>query len=234
MRTELVRLNPERIVVVGGTGVVSRSVATALRQYTDRPVIRLGGADRYATSRLIAEYAFGNREVSEAYIATGLGFPDALSAAAAAAGRGAPVILVPGGASNAGTATRSLLLSFGLDDIYVAGGTGVVSRSMATWLNGIAPTSRLSGVDRFGTSLAINQHAHSSATDAHLAYAYDFPDALAGSVLAGVRGGPMYSVERTCVPGAMLDHMASIGVEDVTLFGGTGVLRNGVASLSRC
>lgn len=176
------RLNPAKIVVVGGSGVFNSSVISTLRNYTSGSVIRLGGVDRYGTSRKIAQYAFGDREVTEAYVAAGTNFPDALSAAAAAAaaGRGAPVVIVPGTAANAGAATWALLVGFDLDDIYVEGGTGVVSSSMKSWLGGIAPTTRLSGSDRFSTSLAINKQAHASATGAHLAYTDNFPDAFAG------------------------------------------------------
>jgi nucleoside-diphosphate-sugar epimerase len=163
-------LNPAKIVVVGGSGVINSSVISTLRNYTSGSVIRLGGVDRYDTSRKIAPYAFGDREVTEAYVAAGTNFPDALSAAAAAAaaGRGAPVVIVPGTAANAGAATWALLVGFDLDDIYVEGGTGVVSSSMKSWLGGIAPTTRLSGSDRFSTSLAINKQAHASATGARL------------------------------------------------------------------
>ncbi|RZT58061.1 putative cell wall binding repeat protein [Microcella alkaliphila] len=234
VRAELNRLRPQRIIVVGGTGVVSGAVATELRSFaSSRSVTRLGGADRYATSRAIAEFAFPR--ASEAYIATGAGFADALSAGAAGANRAAPVVLVPGTASSVDSATRALLTRMRVSQIYVAGGTGVVSGGVVTSLRTVASVTRLAGADRFATSLAINQQAvRGSANDALVTYGLNFPDALAGSVLAGVRGAPMYIAPTTCVPRDIITHMRSLSVGRVTLLGGTGVLSSDVGRLRPC
>ncbi|MFN3707868.1 cell wall-binding repeat-containing protein [Microcella sp.] len=234
VRAELNRLRPQRIIVVGGTGVVSGAVASELRSFaSSRSVTRLGGADRYATSRAIAEFAFPR--ASEAYIATGSGFADALSAGAAGANRDAPVVLVPGAASSVDSATRSLLTRMRVKQIYVTGGTGVVSSGVVTSLRTVAPVTRLAGPDRFATSLAINQQAvRGTAIDALITYGLNFPDALAGSVLAGVRGAPMYIAPSNCVPGEMVTHMRSLGVGRVILLGGTGVLSSDVGRLRPC
>ncbi|MEO8468971.1 MAG: Ig-like domain-containing protein, partial [Chloroflexota bacterium] len=50
---ELTRLNPGRIVVLGGTGVVSDGVKAALGAYTSGLVTRLAGASRYETAAAI-------------------------------------------------------------------------------------------------------------------------------------------------------------------------------------
>lgn len=56
--TELVRLNPEKIVILGGTGVVSPAVATALAAYTAGTVERLSGVDRYETAAAVSQANF--------------------------------------------------------------------------------------------------------------------------------------------------------------------------------
>lgn len=234
VRAELERLQPARIVIAGGTGAVSSAVATALRAYASGPdpIVRLGGANRYETSRLIADYAFDLADT--AFIATGRNFPDALSAGAAGASLGAPVILVNGAATTADAATRALLTELGVDEILIAGGTGVVSSGIQANLATVALTTRLSGAGRYDTSLAINDHVFASADSAFLTYGGNFPDALAGSVLAGLRGGPMYIVPGTCVPPAIVAHLIDLGVDEVTLLGGPGILTSGVAALKRC
>lgn len=231
VRAELTRLGPERIVIVGGTGVVSGTVANQLRSFAPT-VQRLGGADRYATSRAVVRSTFST--ASEVYVATGANFPDALSAAAAAASRGAPVVLVNGAAGGIDSDTRQLLRDLKPTRITIAGGTGVVSSGIATALKQIAPVRRLSGADRFATSEAINRGSFTSATNAFIAYGFNFPDALAGSVLAGLRGGPMYISDTTCVPAGMVTHIQELGVQRVTLFGGKAVLTDAVGRLTRC
>jgi hypothetical protein len=94
--SELTRLAPKRIVVLGGEGAVSAGVLTALAAYAS-DVSRVAGADRYATAVATSQAAFGP-SVPVVFIATGLDFPDALAGSAAGAKLGGPVLLVPGDA----------------------------------------------------------------------------------------------------------------------------------------
>jgi hypothetical protein len=55
-RNELTRLSPDRIVVVGGTAVISASVESQLRAWA--PVSRIGGSNRYETAALVSQAAF--------------------------------------------------------------------------------------------------------------------------------------------------------------------------------
>lgn len=230
---ELVRLSPTRIIIVGGTGVVSSAVESQLRAYGQ--VERWAGANRYETSRTIADRAFASG-ASTAYIATGAGFPDALSAGAAAAGIGAPVVLVPGSSSSIDTPTIGLLDDLGVTEAIIAGGTGVVSSGLESSLrSAVSTVRRLAGTDRYATSLAINvDRFPSSAPAAYLTSGTSFPDALAGSVLAGLRGAPMYISPATCVRAAIADHLMGLGIGELVLLGGTGVLGANVAGLARC
>ncbi len=54
---ELMRLDPDRIVIVGGTGVISPAVETALGAYAPT-VDRIAGADRYQTAAEISKATF--------------------------------------------------------------------------------------------------------------------------------------------------------------------------------
>ncbi|WP_232500045.1 cell wall-binding repeat-containing protein, partial [Agromyces humatus] len=67
---ELDRLNPERIVVLGGSGVIGNAVATQLGKFTDGRVVRWAGADRFATSAEISAASFAPG-VSSVFIASG-------------------------------------------------------------------------------------------------------------------------------------------------------------------
>jgi hypothetical protein len=55
-KNELSRLNPDRIVVVGGTAVISPSVESQLRAWA--PVTRIAGSNRYETAALVSRSAF--------------------------------------------------------------------------------------------------------------------------------------------------------------------------------
>jgi putative cell wall-binding protein len=89
---ELSRLNPQRIVVLGGTSAVSSEAqAQAAQAVPGATVTRLAGKNRYATSAVIADA--GWRQADVAYFAAGSDFPDALAGVPAAALQGAPLLL---------------------------------------------------------------------------------------------------------------------------------------------
>jgi putative cell wall-binding protein len=95
---ELSRMNPGEIIVLGGTGSVSNGVKNALAANCGCPVIRIGGANRYATAALVAHEAWGTTDpgfddVEVTFVATGVSFPDALSGAGAAGLHGGPLLL---------------------------------------------------------------------------------------------------------------------------------------------
>jgi len=230
--TEIARLDPAKIVVVGGTLSVSEGVFNDLDALTDEAV-RVAGATRYEVSRNIAEYAFGDT-VPLAYLATGEKFPDALAAGGAAGSQDAPVILVKGSASDLDAATEALLDELGTTDTRVLGGEASVTPGV---FNDIAATStavRLGGADRYQAARAINADAFDSADRAFLSTGLNFPDALAGSAWAAASGSPMYVVPGTCVTAGVLADLEALGVTQVTLLGGEASLSPAVYSLTAC
>jgi len=123
-KRELNRLKPERIVVLGDDGVVSASVESALGEYTDGPVTRLAGEDRYSTGAAVSAAAF-DPGVRVVYMATGLDFPDALAGGAAAAAKEGPVLLTS--RLSIPESTVSELIRLKPKRIVVLGGKSAVS-----------------------------------------------------------------------------------------------------------
>ena len=73
--TEVARLQPDRIVILGGTAAVAASVEDSLSIHA--PVSRLAGRDRYATAAAIAKTL--PQPPARIYVTTGLNFPDAVA-----------------------------------------------------------------------------------------------------------------------------------------------------------
>jgi putative cell wall-binding protein len=237
IRAEIVRLAPAKIVVVGGSMSVSDAVVADLGTIVgDTNVVRIGGADRYETSRNIVQYAFGTAGAKSAYIATGLNFPDALSASSAAGTKSIPVLLMRGSDTAVDAPTSDLLTSLGVTSIKVAGGPNSVSDALVASLNAIVPTTRISGADRFVTSYALAVDAFGSAhpTQMFIATGFNFPDALAGAVLAAKRAAPLVVVPSDCVPGYTTALVTTLGVTQVTLLGGTSALGTNVEYFAKC
>jgi len=233
VRDEIKRLSPAKIVVAGGPAAVPDAVLASLRTLAPA-VVRLGGADRYAVSRAIADYARGTGSPF-AYIATGANFPDALSAGSAAGHAGAPVVLVRGTQPTLDTPTRELLGRLGTKAVRLVGGPAVLSPALSESFtrNGFAVT-RLSGADRFAASVSVNADAYSRSSTVYLATGHQFPDALAGAVLAAKDQAPLFIIPSTCVPSAVLAQIGALGATRVVLLGGPGALSERVFSLTSC
>lgn len=88
---ELIRLRPDRIVIIGGAAAVSTAVRVELADYA--PIVeRLFGPNRYSTSVALSESRF-EPGVPAVFLATGENFADALSTASPAGILESPVLL---------------------------------------------------------------------------------------------------------------------------------------------
>ena len=234
------QLKPTKIVIVGGPNSVSPAVEKQLKAL--RPgvtIVRLGGADRYEVSRNVAAYAFPKSSggASGAYVATGTNFPDALSASGAGGHSGKPVVLVNGSAGSIDSATSAALKALGVTKVTVAGGPNSVSSGVLASLRsvpGVSSVTRISGADRFEASLNINQAAYDTSSRVFFATGSNFPDALAGSALAGSLGAPLIVVHGDCVPQAVRLSLNDFKADRVTLLGGPASLDANVQSLRSC
>jgi putative cell wall-binding protein len=237
VRDELTRLAPQRIVVVGSPLSVSEALATELGRYANGRVFRIGGVDRYDTSRQIIANAFGGGSPKGAWLATGEKFPDALSAAAAAGKNAAPVALVNGGLPAADQATIGTLTRLRPPALTIAGSELSVSAGIQNSLTvpGGPAVTRIGGVDRYETSLLLNKAAFPrGAKTVFLATGENFPDALAGAAAAGRTQSPLFAVPPTCVPNAVLQGIRAGGTTNVVLLGGEGTLSKAVENLTPC
>ncbi|MBN9140090.1 MAG: cell wall-binding repeat-containing protein [Micrococcales bacterium] len=233
VRAEIARLEPDRIVVVGGPASVSDTVLAQLAAIQPR-VERIAGADRYAASAAIARAAFDGIHPDTVFVATGENFPDALTAGAAAGAAGAPVLLVPGSASELGPDTRAALSALDPHSIVVVGGPASVSDAVMGALGAFAPVTRIAGADRFAVGVGVARFAFGSSDRAILATGLGFPDALAASAWAGTIGAPLYVVPGTCVTRDVLADLDRLGATRVTLVGGPVSLAPSVETLTPC
>lgn len=232
--TEIQRLQPQRIVVLGGTGAVSTSVQNQLSSLAPGGVSRLWGADRYATAAAISSATFA-ASVPVAYVATGANYPDALGGVTAAGVEGGPILLVR--PSELPSATRIELQRLRPQRIVVLGGSGAVSELVASQLQVYAasPIQRRAGADRYETAVAISR-ASFGPTVAHLyiATGANYPDGLAGGPAATAARGPLLLVRGTSLPASVREELLRLAPRRVTILGGMSVVSESVhAEISR-
>jgi putative cell wall-binding protein/peptidoglycan hydrolase-like protein with peptidoglycan-binding domain len=217
--TELKRLKPKRIVILGGTSAVSAAVQTQARALaTTGKVERLAGKDRYGTvAAVAATYTPG---VEVAYVATGADFPDALAGAAAAGAKGGPVLLTRKDALPDAVAAE--LARLRPKRLVVLGSTSVVSALVEKDLARFATTGkveRVAGSDRYATAAALSKTA-GTPTEAFVVSGADFPDALAATAVAGRQGAPVLLTRPASLAGPTNVELARLRPKQVTVVGG--------------
>ncbi len=225
--TELARLKPSRIVILGGTGAVSANVATRLGSFAGS-VVRWAGADRFATAAMVSEKSF-SPGVPVAYVATGMTFPDALSGGALAGRNGGPILLAK--SNSLPIATARELDRLNPAKIVILGGTGAINAAVAEALKAYSGSvSRLAGADRYATSVQVSRASYGSGgSDAvFVATGSNFPDGLAGGPVAALVPGPLLLVSQSSLPSAVASELSRLGPDTVYVLGGTGSVSDGV------
>ncbi len=225
---ELVRLRPQRIVILGGIGMVSDAVMASLAPFTAGSVTRLAGPNRYATAAAVSAANF-LPGIPVAYAATGLSFPDALAGAAVAGSEDGPILLVRESAIPAAAAAELLRLQPGR--IVVLGGTGVVSDAVSASLASFTAgtVTRLAGRDRYATAAAISASKFAPGVPVvYIATGLDFPDALAGAAVAGSQDVPILLVATNAIPAATAAELTRLHPARVVLLGAASTVSEAV------
>ena len=215
-------------VVAGG---ITSGINHHMTEDLPSNVARLAGANRFETSARIA-MEFG--EASVVFVANGLGYADALSAAPAAALLNAPLLLTLKDSLPA--VVKAQIERLNPDTIYVVGGTGVISTAVFNELNALAGESaeRLSGSNRYTTSHAVFEEIWAVETalapTVFLADGRNFPDALSAAASAAEEGGPVVLVNGggSTLTTGLADLLDQFDTTQVVLAGGTAVVSSGI------
>lgn len=242
MRDLIATRRPSAIYIIGGTNAVSNHVSDQLQRATGLVPQRVSGKDRYETSAQIFSTFFKDRQVSEAFVATGQGYADALTAAAAGGVLNAPVLLVNGTSSNTlPSGVLDGLKAKGAKNIHICGGGATVNGNIEQNLRQTFQVHRLSGGDRYQTNIAVNNYLSSVSSipvsGVWVATGANFPDALSAAVPAGNASQRLVLSNGSCLPSPVASEWIygnASQVKTVDLVGGTSVLSESVKNLSQC
>src|SRR5205807_6204340 len=166
-------------------------------QLTGTAPTRVAGIDRFETAAAVAD-AFPPG-TPKAYVAGGVTFPDALTAGAAAATVGAPLLLVP--ADTLPPAVINELTRLETSDARVVGGSAAVTDAVLAQLRTkVASVRRIAGADRYATAAAVATDNANQPTEVLVATGLSFADALAAAPLAALRSAPIMLTTAACAP----------------------------------
>ena len=192
---------------------------------------RLAGSDRYQTAAQISRQNWDTSDV--VLLATGVQFPDALSASGLAGSYDAPVLLTrPDVLLNS---VRDEIVRLGATRVIVVGGTSAVSSGVMTAVGGLpgVAVSRIAGKDRYETAAKIAAEIAAREGGAPIAYVArgdNFPDALACSPYAFANKMPVLLTRPTSLPGYTKNAITSLGVKTVLIPGATSAISGYVSS----
>ncbi|MCS5714025.1 cell wall-binding repeat-containing protein [Herbiconiux sp. CPCC 205716] len=223
VKSELSRLRPAKIVVLGGPAAISAATYDAIGLLAPM-TIRLGGADRFDVSAAAAREAFPEALPPVSFVASGENFPDALSGAAAAGHLGGPVLLtrtadLPGVIHTELTREKAGL-------VKILGGPNAVSAAVQTAIvTTIQPeTARIAGGDRFEGSAAVSSTLFGAADTVYIASGESFPDALSGGAAAIVKEAPVLLVNRSSIPEPIKAELTRLKPTSIVVLGGTSAI----------
>ena len=234
------------LVVLGGLVMLPAAAAgAAVGDASDVSVERYGGADRYATSLVVAEAfaAEAGGSLSSVVLVSGERWRDAVVAAAVAGTLGAPVLMTPPGELRGDA--LGFLERVGVSNAVVVGpeggggahgsGRGVEAAVLAGLAGAGISAERVAGADRFATSVAAAREVTPGVMaglgrTVIVASADVFADALVAGPFAARGVHPVLLSPPDELPSEVASFLGTSGIEHVVLMGGTAALSTSVES----
>lgn len=198
-------------------------------------ITRYGGADRYATSLLIAEAvaADAGGDIESVVMVSGGHWADAVVAASAAGAAGAPVLMTPPDQLR-GDALE-FLQRIGVTQVTIvttgAAPDTTVSEFVFSELEDAGIDAiRVGGLDRYLTGIAVARTLESpgslygEGTSAIIASGEVFADALVAGPLSAKAQVPVLLTPQSELHDAVAEYLSEAGIQHVLLMGGTAAL----------
>ena len=197
------------VYLIGGRRVLPEEIKTLLG--SDYDVKRIEGADRFLTNLAVLKEANVNNE--EIMVCSGLGYADALSAAAT----GRPVLLV----DDALTAEQKAFLGvINPAKFYIVGGKKAVNDNVQASLSAMKNTERIAGADRFDTAVQVaKKFFDMKLSTVVIANGNGFADGIVAGVTAMANKAPLLLVDSDNLKG-VADFVKEAGAKRSIVMGG--------------
>jgi putative cell wall-binding protein len=251
-KTALIKSGVARVIILGGTGSVSKNVANAIGsiKVSNYPlngpikVTRYGGADRYETNLKANNGAVDTSspesQRSTVLMASGENFPDALATGPIAWRKNYPLILTNG--KTLGSDQTKQLDIFKPSRVVIVGGTSAVSSSVESAIKnrGISVT-RVAGTNRQDTAARVASWATTTlgfGSVAGISTGLGFSDALAAGPVLGLKNATLLlSSNADKLGSATADYLrskpaSSSGITELIAIGGPSVVSDDLMAVA--
>ena len=216
---EIKRLNARNIYIVGGESTLSKEVESNLKQQGYN-VVRVSGKDRYRTSVEVGKKVLeksGNKH--KIVLASGVNIVDALSGNSISAKENIPVLLTQIDELN--EYTKKAIKEWKVNEIVIVGGKYSVSEKVEQELASMGiKVTRLSGKDRFETSVEVAKYIYPNAEKILVANGYNYVDALVAGHITQINKTPVILLGKDKLPESVQKYLNDSSVKEIQVIGG--------------
>lgn len=202
---EIKRLGSKNIIIIGEKETISEKVEKTLSAYK---LERIGGSNRYETAVLLGEKLgkLTNKN-NRVILVDGTNFPDAIAMTSKGVEESTPILLTEPTKLN--NSTKKALEEWKVSDVIIGGGPKSVSSSIEKELKENKNVERISGNNRYETSVKVASNVYKNPTHAVLASGEVFPDAIVGAPYAAKYKYPIVLSQGNDVPKVVKDYIGA-------------------------
>lgn len=227
------------IYLVGDNKLIGYDFVTTLKSMGYSNIIKISGSDIYNTDYLIAKELNISKN-TPVVISSGVNFPDALAISSMASSNSYPILLTDG--KTLSNDIKAFIAEKQPSKIYITGGTSAITAAVENQLKSTVPNTeitRFAGSDRYETGTLIANQFFTNSKNIYIASGLNYPDALAGSVLAAKNNSPIVLINPntkrsvpTSVVQLMVDYREKQVGKSLIALGGTTVVPSDIYTMT--
>lgn len=239
IKNEIQRLKPTHATILGSDGAVSIIVEQEIKNL-GISTERIGGANRFETSAKIAEKIYDAYDPAivpnEAFVVSGLDFPDGLIASSPASQARFPILLV---GNSLPIEIENVIKSRNMKEFITVSTNGKIPQTVRDKLATYGKVSFISGSNIYQTAVKLHEHIKLiSGLKRELrmfhslkfvfAAGTNFPDGLSGGPLAAAQHASIILVPTESLPPEIDSLFQSQGISMGYILGSTGAVSSNV------
>lgn len=193
---------------------------------------RIYGSTRYETSYNLFDKGWTSSDT--VILASGVDYPDALTATPLAGKYNAPILLSRNTTLDAQPELKSTLINKGVKNVIIIGGQTAIPQVIQNQISALGiNVRRIGGSDRYETSALIAKEVGVNNGEVALAYGLSFADGLSIASVAASKQMPILLTRTDSIPNATANFINSNNINKTYVVGSTTVISNSVLSQTK-
>lgn len=193
---------------------------------------RIYGNTRYETSYKLFDKGWSTSDT--VILASGVDYPDALTATPLAGKYNAPILLSRNTTLDAQPELKSTLIDKGVKNVIIIGGQTAIPQIIQDQISSLGiNVRRIGGSDRYETSALIANEVGVNNGEIALAYGLSFADGLSIASVAANKQMPILLTRTDSIPNATKNFINSNNINKTYVVGSTTVISDSVVSQTK-